>query len=128
MNTNDLIGLTYGWGHAPLDGSGKTDCFQLVCEVRSRLGLTDYTDRFDWVYSAYTERTFPRGKIARWLLQHGRRLNAPMPGAVALLQGSAGAALGSALGDGSTLFISPNQNVVRAHLPAGTGYHFWMNK
>jgi len=128
MNTNDLIGLTYGWGHAPWDGSGKTDCFQLVCEIRLRFGLPDYTHRFNWVYAEYTEHTFPRGKIARWLLQHGRRLNAPMPGAVALLPGRTGAGLGSIMGDGSTVFIGPSQNVVRAHVPATIGYYFWMDK
>ena len=34
---NDLIGLEYQWGAHFRDGRGKTDCFQLVCEIRERL-------------------------------------------------------------------------------------------
>jgi hypothetical protein len=124
---NDLIGLHYGWGNAPSDGSGKTDCFQLVCEVRQRLGLTSYTDKFAWVYDSYVDETFPRRMIVRWLLEHGRRINAPRHGAVVLLPGLAGAALATAL-DGDVLFIAPSQNVVRSQLPEGIGHYFWMDR
>jgi hypothetical protein len=124
---NDLIGLRYGWGHAPSDGSGKTDCFQLVCEARHRLGLTDYTSKFAWVYDRYKDDTFPRRLIVRWLLEHGHRIATPMPGAVVLLPGSAGAALATALDDG-VLFIAPSQNVVRSQLPEGIGHSFWMDR
>lgn len=125
---NDLIGLAYGWGHAPWDGSGKTDCFQLTCEVRRRLQLKDYSRQFEWVYNDYTDDTFPRKLILRWLLEHGRRIEAPQAGAVALLPGTAGAALATVLEDGTLLFIAPSQNVVRSRLPNGTGQFFWMER
>jgi hypothetical protein len=124
---NDLIGLQYGWGHAPWDGSGKTDCFQLVCEIRRRLGYHDYADQFDWVYDLYDEATLPKSQLARWLLEHGTRLAEPVLGAVALLPATAGHGLGTILEDG-TLFLSPRGMVVKAPLPAGTGHFFWMHE
>lgn len=122
---NDLVGLRYGWGHRPGDGSGCTDCFQLVCEVRARLGLSDYRDRFAWVYERYTENSFPRRLLARWLLQHGNRLQAPWHGAVALLPAVAGGALGICV-ENRAIFLGPGQNVVQASLPQGVGRFFWM--
>lgn len=124
---NDLIGLRYGWGHAPGDGSGLTDCFQLACEVHRRLGFADYAPDFEWVYRDYADETFPRKLILRWLLENGRRIKEPRPGAVALLPGYAGAALATAL-EGGVLFIAPSQNVVRSQLPEGVGHYFWMNR
>ena len=44
---NDLIGLQYQWGARFADGKGYTDCFQLVCEIRKRLGLSDYSGKFE---------------------------------------------------------------------------------
>jgi hypothetical protein len=64
---NDLIGLRYGWHCRPNDGTGKTDCFQLVCEARRRLGMSDYAPRFEWVYSVYDEFSLPPRQILRWL-------------------------------------------------------------
>jgi len=128
MNTNDLIGLKYGWGYAPGDGSGQTDCFQLACEVHKRLGFADYTAQFAWVYADYQDETFPRVKIARWLLENGHRLNTPKTGAIVLLPGSVGAALGTVMEDGTTVFIGPNQTVIRLALPVDSGNYFWMNK
>lgn len=124
---NDLVGLAYGWGHRPGDGSGKTDCFQLTCEARRRLGLADYADRFAWVYEQHTEKTLPRSSIARWLIQHGRRLEQPEVGAVALLRGRGIGALGTMTSHG-VIFISPGQNVVHAPIPAGTAHFFWMHR
>lgn len=124
---NDLIGLGYGWAHRPGDGSGLTDCFQLVCEVRQRLGLTDYRDRFAWVYERYSEETFPRRLLARWLLEHGTRLLTPTHGAVALLPAAAGGALGACV-DGRAVFIGAGQNVIQAPLPHGVGHFFWMSR
>ena len=124
---NDLVGLRYGWGHRPGDGSGMTDCFQLVCEVRDRLGLSDYRSRFAWVYERFSETDFPRRLLARWLLTHGRRLHAPWHGAVALLPAAAGGALGICVQD-RALFIGGGQNVVQAPLPKGTGHFFWMDR
>ena len=124
---NDLIGLGYGWQHRPGDGSGLTDCFQLTCEVRARMGLTDYRDRFAWVYEQWDDATFPRRRIVRWLLEHGRRLQAPRPGAVALLPGHAGAALATVV-DKDLILLGPGQNVVRAMVPVGAAHYFWMDK
>lgn len=122
---NDLVGLQYGWGHRPGDGSGKTDCFQLVCELRDRLNLSSYRDRFAWVYGQYSEAAFPRGLITRWALKNGTRLVAPVDGAVALLPAAAGSALGTWL-DGVVVFIGPGQNVIQAPLPVGVARYFWM--
>lgn len=89
---NDLLFLRYGWGHAPGDGSGLTDCFQLVCEVRRRLGLRDYGPQFDWAYETYTEETLPRVRLMRWLLEHCSRVDTPQPGDLLLCQGQAAGA------------------------------------
>jgi hypothetical protein len=124
---NDLIALEYGWGYRPADGSGKTDCFQLVCEIRRRMGLTDYADRFAWVYDEYEDATFPRRKVLRWLLQYGTKLETARPGAVALLPGTAGAALG-AVTDTGTVFIGPGGRVVQVQLPASLAHYFWMER
>jgi hypothetical protein len=124
---NDLIGLEYGWGHNPSDGSGRTDCFQLVCEVRRRMGLPDYAHRFAWVYGQFGDDTFPRRRIARWLLQYGSKLEAPRAGAVALLPGVVGAALG-AVTDTGTVFIGPGGRVVQTQLPTGAARYFWMER
>jgi len=122
---NDLVGLKYGWGHRPGDGSGRTDCFQLVCEVRDRLGLSSYREQFAWVYSGWTEETFPRRMLARWLLEHGRRLQLPQTGAVALMPGNAGGALGTFVND-RTMFIGPGQAVIQASVPLQAARFFWM--
>jgi hypothetical protein len=126
INTNDLIGLKYGWGYAPGDGTGMTDCFQLVCEMRDRMGLSDYREQFEWVYDKYTEDTFCRRLIPRWLLQYGTRLDNPKVGAVLLLPSHAGGALGTVVTDGA-LFLASSGNVVRSQWPMGIGYYFWMN-
>ena len=124
---NDLIGLRYAWGHSPRDGSGKTDCFQLACEVHERLGFGDYRDQFAWVYENYTEATFRYRLIIRWLNENGKRLTQPTPGAVALLPANVGLALATVLDDG-ILFIAPSKNVVRSPIPTGMGHYFWMER
>ena len=127
MNLNDLIGLKYGWNHAPGDGSGMTDCFQLACEVRRRLGMSDYSERFAWVYTEFLDEQFNRAKIARWLLQCGKRIKTPVHGAVRLLPAEDGSALGTYLDDGTTIFLSPARNVIRTHIMDSTGHCFWLN-
>lgn len=122
---NDLIGLQYKWGCRPGDGSGMTDCFQLTCEVRRRLGLLDHAAMFDWVYERYDEHTFPRSKIVRWLFQFGTQLPEASLGAVALLPGASGAALGAVTEHG-VIFIAPGQNVVQVPIQQGTAQYFWM--
>ena len=82
---NDLIGLEYQWGSHFRDGQGKTDCFQLVCEIRERIGLSDYSEKFAWAYESYTAESLKPARLARWLLGEGKRLKLPVHGAVALL-------------------------------------------
>lgn len=127
LSCNDLIGLRYAWGATPWDGGGKTDCFQLACEVHKRLGFGDYTSKFDWVYELYDEHTFPKALLVRWLLQNGKRLKEARPGAVALLPAAVGSALSTILEDGA-LFLAPDGTVIKAPLPAGVGHFFWMNE
>lgn len=122
---NDLIGLRYGWGHAPGDGSGKTDCFQLACEIHRRLGFADYASSFQWVYDYYTEQTFSRRLIARWLLENGKRLRYPCHGAIGVMPGHAGSAMASIVDD-QLMLLSPAGSVVRVQIPENVGHYFWM--
>lgn len=124
---NDLIGLKYGWGHAPGDGSGKTDCFQLACEIHRRLGFADYAPSFQWVYDCYTEQSFSRRLIARWLLENGKRLRYPRHGAVGIMPGHAGSAMASIVDD-QIMLLSPAGNVVRTQIPENVGHYFWMHQ
>ena len=111
MKTWDLIGLEYRWGSRPDEGA--TDCFQLVCEVRRRLGLSDYSQHFNWVYETYTEATLPKQRIARWLLTTCSRTATLEPGTLNL---SNWRALASWTGTG-WLCIAPGGTVgVTPHL------------
>jgi len=126
INVNDLIGLRYGWNKRPGDGSNQTDCFQLACEIRRRLGFGDYGDKYEWVYQQYSESEFPRRLIAKWLLENGIRQEKPTTGSVVLLPVLTGAALGTYIDSTSVLFISPELGVIRA--PFGlVGHIFWMD-
>lgn len=122
---NDLIGLPYQWGAAPW--SGKTDCFQLACEVHKRLGFADYADRFEWVYELYSEEAFPKPLLVRWMIENGTRLAEPVAGAVVLLPAAIGSALGTIVEEGA-LFLSPSGTVIKAPLPKNVGHCFWMNQ
>ena len=124
---NDLIGLRRAWAAKPGDGSGTVDCCLLAAEVHKRLGYHDYTPDFAWVFEKYTDDTFPRRYMAKWLLQNGTRLTTPEPHAVVLLPGSHGGALGTVMEDGNVLFISES-GVVRAPLPPDLGHYFRLNK
>jgi hypothetical protein len=124
---NDLIGLRRAWAARPGDGSGTVDCCLLAAEVHKRLGYHDYTPDFAWVFEQYTDDTFPRRYMAKWLLQNGTRLSAPEPHAVVLLPGASGGALGTVMEDGNVLFISES-GVVRAPLPPDLGHYFRLNK
>ena len=117
---NDLIGLEYGWGHRPSDGSGKTDCFQLSCEVRQRLGFFNYGPLHEWVYEQYTEASFTNWQLARLLLQNGQRSCYLTAGAIVLFS-----AINTALGtvtDSGIVYISPGGRVVHSPLPPSTFY------
>lgn len=110
---NDLIGLGYGFGCRPRDSSGKTDCFQLVCEVRRRLGLADYAPEFEWVYRSYSEATFPRIRLIRWLMERCTRTTDPAPGDVVLFGGAT--AMGAVTAERGVIFLAGSKRV--AHLP-----------
>ena len=123
---NDLIGLEYQWGSHFRDGQGKTDCFQLVCEIRERIGLSDYSEKFAWAYESYTAESLKPARLARWLLSEGKRLKLPVHGAVALLAEPTNPALGSVV-DGSIVFIAPGKRVVRVPVPRVAAYYFWID-
>ena len=123
---NDLIGLQYEWGCRFCDGEGKTDCFQLVCEVRKRLALSDLGSRFAWAYESYTPQTLRPVRLARWLLQEGKRLKLPEHGAIALLADPTNPALGSVV-EGSIVFIAPGKRVARVPASRVLAYYFWID-
>lgn len=123
---NDLIGLEYQWGARFSDGQGKTDCFQLACEIRKRLRLSDLGSRFAWTYDSYTAQTLRPVRLARWLLQEGKRLKLPEHGAIALLADSTNPALGSVV-RGSIVFIAPGKQVVRVPVSRVPAYFFWID-
>jgi hypothetical protein len=122
---NDLIGLEYAWGHRPGDGTGKTDCFQLSCEVRKLLGMFSFANTYQWVYDQYTEDSLPNRQLMRFLLESGKRIEVPTVGAMALFSGEK-AALGTVT-DYGIVFIAPGGRVVHAPVFNAT-YYFKMNK
>ena len=122
---NNLIGLEYAWGHRPSDGSGKTDCFQLSCEVRQLLGMRNFADAYQWVYDEYTEESFPSRILMRFLFDNGKRTVTPATGAMALFRGQR-PALGTVT-DYGIVFIAPGGRVV--HAPSfNADYYYKMNK
>lgn len=123
---NDLIGLQYQWGARFSNGEGKTDCFQLVCEIRQRLGLSELANKFSWVYESYTSETLRPVRLARWLLDEGKRLKLPEHGALALLADPTNPALGSVV-EGSVVFIAPGKQVARVRVSRVAAYYFWID-
>lgn len=124
---NDLVTLRYGWNHRPDDGSGMTDCFQLSCEVRRRMGLRELAESFAWVYQRYNEVNFPRHLVLRWLHREGAEILEPQIGAMAYLPTQTGmVALGTTTEHG-LIFIAPGQNVVHAPVSIGLARYFWMD-
>jgi len=111
---NDLIGLSYGYGHRPGDGSGQTDCFQLMCVVHQRLGMKDYADDFDWVYRHYAKESVPAIRLVRWLLQHSTASVEQQPGDVAMLPGTIAAAFATVSDVGGLVYIGNRGRVVQA--------------
>jgi hypothetical protein len=130
LSFNDLIGLKRAWAARPGDGSGTVDCCLLAAEVHKRLGYYDYTDDLLAIIEEnnYTDETFPRRRMAEWLLENGVRLRSPEPHAVVLMPGNDGGAMGTVLDDGQTLYITGSAGVVRAPLPFDHGHHFRLNK
>jgi hypothetical protein len=125
---NDLIGLKRAWAAKPGDGSGTVDCCLLAAEVHRRLGYHDYAPDFAWVFERFTDETFPRVFMVRWLLENGKRLKDPQPHAVVLLPGPSGGAMGTVMEDGQVLFINETAGVVIAPVPATIGHYFRLNK
>lgn len=80
---NELIGLQYQWGANPDIDKGFSDCFQLACAVRRRLGLHDHAESFAWAYERY-DGALPPIRMARWLLTHARRTEKPKAGCLAM--------------------------------------------
>jgi hypothetical protein len=130
LSFNDLIGLKRAWAARPGDGSGTVDCCLLAAEVHKRLGYYDYTDDLLAIIEEnnYTDDTFPRIRMAEWLLENGVRLRSPEPHAVVLMPGNDGGAMGTVLDDGHTLYITGSSGVIRAPLPFSHGHHFRLNK
>lgn len=123
---NDLIGLQYEWGARFSDGNGKTDCFQLACEIRNRIGLSDLSEKFAWAYESYSPTTLKPARLARWLLQVGTRITLEKHGAMALLADPTSPALGSVV-DGTIVFIAPGKRVVRVPVSRVRAYYFWID-
>lgn len=86
---NDLVGLQYKWGANPDVEHGFTDCFQLFCAVRRRLGLHDYVEDFTFAYEQYDEASFCFVRMARWMLSNAREIESPRPGCLAMMKGRA---------------------------------------
>jgi hypothetical protein len=123
---NDLIGLEYEWAQKPSDGHGKTDCFQLSCEVRDRLGMFNYAPLHDWVYQHYTEESFTNRVLVRLLLSNGRRTQDPSIGSMVLFPGER-AALGTVT-DCGIIYIAPGGRVVHSPVHSSAYYCFEMNQ
>ncbi len=123
---NDLVGLEYCWGAHPRDGRNKTDCFQLVCEIRTRLGLSDHRERYSWAYWWFTAETLKPRHVARWLLQSGKRIKMPKDGAIALLSQADNAALGTVV-NGQVICIAPGGRVVSLPVDRVKAYYFWVD-
>jgi hypothetical protein len=124
---NDLIGLKRAWAARPGDGSGCVDCCLLAAEVHKRLGYYDYSSDFEWVFERYTDDTFPRNYMIRWLLRNGTRLAVPEPHAVVLLPGNNGGAMGTVMDDGTILVIGKH-GVMRTPVLSVHGHYFRLNK
>lgn len=127
ININDLIGLTRAWAALPGDGTGTVDCCLLAAEVHKRLGYYDYTPDLLSIFSQYTDETWPKSLIPRWLLNNATRISYQKPHAVVLLQGMYGSAMGTVLAPDKILYIGTN-GVMCAPIPLNGGRYFWLNK
>lgn len=111
---NDLLGLGYGWGCRPGDGSGRTDCFQLMGEIHRRLGVRDYREVFAWVYRAYPPETVPSIRLVRWLLENSDHVETPQPGDVGILKGPIGGAFATVSDTCGLVYLNNSGVVVHA--------------
>jgi hypothetical protein len=124
---NDLIGLTREWAALPNAETGKADCCLLAAEVHKRLGYFDYTPELLAIFAEYTDDTWPKSIIPRWLLKNATPIPDQRPHAVVLLQGQNGGAMGTVLAPADILYIGLH-GVIRAPIPADGGRYFWLNK
>jgi hypothetical protein len=125
---NDLIGLEYRWGARPSDGSGFTDCFALVMEVRRRFGLHDFYPDFQWVYEAYGHEGVGGRQILRWFWDHGQRINDAREGAIFRTMGAnaTGLALAAVIDSENALLIGPSQRVIALPFAkVASGRFYW---
>lgn len=127
INVNDLIGLQREWAALPGNPNGTVDCCLLAAEVHKRLGYFDYTPELLHIFARYTDQTWPKSIIPRWLLKNATPLKEQRPHAVVLLQGQNGGAMGTVLDIDDILYISP-YGVTRGRIPPSGGRYFWLNK
>lgn len=128
LSFNDLIGLRRAWAAKPGDGTGTVDCCLLAAEVRKRLGYYDYTPDLAWIFEKYTDETFPRRMMAKWLLENSTRIKEPELHSVVLMPGTHVGAMGTVLDDGHTLYVSAGAGVLIAPVPFSYGHHFRLHK
>lgn len=81
---NDLIGLDYKAGARYKPNCSRIDCFALFCEARRRLGLFDYEDEFQWVY---TTEKLPVKAIIKAMRKVSVRTDTPRDGDLAITNG-----------------------------------------
>lgn len=115
LAVNDLVGIRYKWGASPEDGQGYTDCWNLVCCVRRRLELTDYSNQFNWVYKEFAAESVTMREILRWLHNNAVETEQPELGDIVYLRHvHEDAALGVYIGNSKILFIGGSSRVVTA--------------
>lgn len=127
ININDLIGLRREWAALPGNPNGTVDCCLLAAEVHKRLGYYDYTADLLTIFSGYTDKTWPKSIIPRWLLKNSMPIKDERSDAVVLLQGHNGGAMGTVLAPGDILYIGLH-GVIRGPIPPSGGRYFWLHK
>jgi len=127
INTNDLIGLQRAWAALPGNAAGTVDCCLLAAEVHKRLGYFDYTPELLTIFTKYTDDTWPKSVIPRWLLKNSTPLDEQSSHAVVLLQGQNGGAMGTVLAPDDILYIGLH-GVIRGPIPPSGGRYFWLHK
>ena len=94
--------------------------------VRTRLGLSDYSEKFSWAYWLYNEQTLRPTRLARWLIHEGERIKVPRVGAVALLAEPDNAARGTVTDQG-LICIAPGSRVVCIPVERVSAHYFWVD-
>jgi cell wall-associated NlpC family hydrolase len=99
MEVSDLLRCPFAWGGRwSLSGHPfGLDCYGLVLEVRRRLGF-DSLPGFEEIYQEFDRSSLPPRKILELANTHGGRVDRPVPGDIAVLEGKNGTALGCYIG------------------------------